>query len=330
MSTSVPFRAELSPVVPLGHEDRVTRVQSIRSSLGNLAWQIVPARDVPERNAPPTIATGVHSLDELTGGVPRGALTELCGPASSGRTTLLLSLLASMTDAGEVCAVVDAGDSFSPHAATDAGVNLGQLLWVRCNGKQPTKEKKQARYVANDFAGHEYIGDGLAGSNALELATTANPFAAPPSSGGDRIQRSESFRRVEQALKVTDLLLQGGGFGLIVIDLGDIAPEIARRVPMTSWFRFRRTVESTPTALVLLEQEPSATTCASLVLRTQRKEVQRTALRPGVPTHAMLLRGMEVAIEIERATAVNSPAGRGLRKPPRSTSADFNAEAKWG
>ena len=37
---------------------------------------------------------------------------------------------------------------------------------------------------------------------------------------------------MEQVLKVTDLLLQGGGFGMVVLDLGDIPPESARRVPL--------------------------------------------------------------------------------------------------
>ena len=74
-------------------------------------------------------------------------------------------------------------------------------------------------------------------------------------------------------LKVTDLLLQGGGFGMVVLDIGDIPPESARRVPLTSWFRFRRAVEPTATVLLLLEQEPCAKTCASLVLRLEQATV---------------------------------------------------------
>ena len=72
---------------------------------------------------------------------------------------------------------------------------------------------------------------------------------------------------LEQVLKVTDLLLQGGGFGMVVLDLGDIPAESARRIPLTSWFRFRRAVEPTATVLLLVEQEPCARTCASLLVR---------------------------------------------------------------
>ena len=68
---------------------------------------------------------------------------------------------------------------------------------------------------------------------------------------------------------MTDLLLQGGGFGMVVLDLGDIPTESVRRIPLTSWFRFRRAVEPTLTVLLLVEQEPCAKTCASLVLRLQ-------------------------------------------------------------
>src|SRR5260370_29364655 len=71
-------------------------------------------------------------MDALVGGLPRGAMTEICGAACSGRTSLLLSALASRTAEGEVCALVDARDSFDPLTADAAGIALGKLLWVRC------------------------------------------------------------------------------------------------------------------------------------------------------------------------------------------------------
>jgi hypothetical protein len=61
-------------------------------------------------------------------------------------------------------------------------------------------------------------------------------------------------------------LLQAGGFGLVVLDLADISIPAARRIPLTTWFRFRRVIENTSTALVVIEQQPHAKTCASLVL----------------------------------------------------------------
>ena len=48
------------------------------------------------------VPSGVAALDALTGGLPRGAITDLYGPASSGRTSLLLSILAGATGREEV------------------------------------------------------------------------------------------------------------------------------------------------------------------------------------------------------------------------------------
>ena len=64
----------------------------------------------------------------------RGTLAEIAGEASSGRTSLSLSLLSKLTRTGEVCAVVDANNSFDPCSAVLAKVELENLLWVKCSG----------------------------------------------------------------------------------------------------------------------------------------------------------------------------------------------------
>ena len=85
---------------------------------------------------PDSASTGLPSLDrQIGGGCPRGRITEITGPASSGRTTLLHSLLASAgASRGEFLALVDATNSFDPLTASAAGVPLDRLLWVRCHG----------------------------------------------------------------------------------------------------------------------------------------------------------------------------------------------------
>ena len=80
-----------------------------------------------------------ESLDSILGVIPRGALTEIAGPASSGKTSFLCSLLASVTSseessAPEYCALIDAENTFDPASAAAAGARLSQLLWVQCNG----------------------------------------------------------------------------------------------------------------------------------------------------------------------------------------------------
>src|ERR1017187_235205 len=182
---------------------------------GNLDWQ---SRPVPE-----LVRTGVSEVDTATGGLPRGCLTEIIGPASSGRTSLLVAILAEATAQGEVCALVDAEDSFDPASAEAAGVRLERLLWVR------------------------------------------------------------SAHNAEHVLKAADLLIQGGGFGLVAMDLGDPPTETARRISLTSWFRLRRAVEHTPTVLLTVARRSNAKTCATLMLECARQGTEWAGESPAPP-----------------------------------------------
>ena len=96
--------------------------------------RIPGALSVYERSAPEVFPTGIAAIDCGAGGIPKGALTQVCAPAgvSSGRTTLLLSLFAQVTANEQFCAVVDAGDCFDPESADAMGICLSRLLWVRC------------------------------------------------------------------------------------------------------------------------------------------------------------------------------------------------------
>lgn len=279
----------------------------IESSLG----EHLSSALLRERTARPTVSTGITTLDTLTGGLPRGALSEFAGPVSSGRTGAMLASLAGATQRQEICALVDASDSFNPASAATAGVNLDRLLWVRCQEDSTSQRQRKPWRETRD---------------------------RPPS-------RGFAFSEVlEQVLKVTDLLLQGGGFGMVVLDLGDIPAESVRRIPLTSWFRFRRAVEPTATVLLLIEQEPCAKTCASLVLRLQPESVYASnsvhpesvpkkqaapsyktgdAL-PHIPTnnavsHADLFRGMRFQAEMVRSSM--------QRKSPHSLGTYFELRA---
>ena len=208
---------------------------------GPLEWQTRPA--------PETALSGIPEVDEATGGLPRGCLTEIYGPASSGRTSLLHAALAAATAREESCALVDAEDAFDPASAAEAGVRLERLLWVRC--------------------GHD----------------------------------------AERALKAADLLIQGGGFGLVAMDLGDTPVATARRISLTSWFRLRRAIEHTPTVLLAVARQPNAKTCASLILECRRER----AAWSGAAGRGRLLRGIRVRVA--------------RRKPAREAMAGFEARA---
>jgi hypothetical protein len=88
-----------------------------------------------QRHDEEVLPTGINELDQLIGGVPRGAVTEIVGRDGSGRTSLVLQLLATATSKLEICAYVDITGSFDPPAAAAAGVCLQQIVWVRCGGE---------------------------------------------------------------------------------------------------------------------------------------------------------------------------------------------------
>jgi hypothetical protein len=77
-------------------------------------------------------STGIAALDaRVGGGLPRGHISEVVGPRSSGRTSLTLQMLAAATARGELVALVDALDMFDVESAAAAGIDLARLLWVR-------------------------------------------------------------------------------------------------------------------------------------------------------------------------------------------------------
>jgi hypothetical protein len=89
-----------------------------------------PLRGEDRRLLP--LPTGIARVDEaLQGGFPRGRLSEIRGPASSGRTGLALALLAQATRAGTLAAWVDPADALDPASVSAAGVDLSRLLWLR-------------------------------------------------------------------------------------------------------------------------------------------------------------------------------------------------------
>jgi len=76
---------------------------------------------------------------------------------------------------------------------------------------------------------------------------------------------------LERAFKATDLLLQSGGFGLVVLNLADVAAKCARRIVSSWWFRFRRALENTPTALIVVTPTACVRSCARIVLAVNKE-----------------------------------------------------------
>lgn len=77
-----------------------------------------------------TISTGSISLDIATGvfGIPKGRITEIYGPESSGKTTLALHIVAESQKTGGRAAFIDAEHALDPEYAANLGVDVGELL----------------------------------------------------------------------------------------------------------------------------------------------------------------------------------------------------------
>ncbi len=208
----------------------LSRARSARARLESaFGGQIsTPFTDL-DRRVLEHVPTGIASLDALTGGLPRGAITEIFGPPSSGRTSAMVSTLAEAVAQDEVCALVDGNDAFDPISAAAAGVELKQLLWVRCH-------------------------------------------------------------MLDQVLKSTDLLLQGGGFGRVVMDLTDLPLSHVRSIPLASWFRFQRTIEKTPTVLLVMSCESVVKSAAALVLRMETRDAEWSTILNGLSTNIEIIR----------------------------------------
>jgi hypothetical protein len=290
----------LEPSFSLIPEQRAAGFLKQLSGAPKLAG-VVPASRLEIRPAPETASSGIAQIDALTGGLPRGCLTEIFGPDSSGRTSLLLSVLGAATRREEICTLIDVSDAFDPHSAAAAGIDLERLLWVRCGANLQTSSVSRMRRSAKSL-------------EEWEQRRIEDP--------------------VEQALRATDLLLQSSGFGLVVIDLAGVPLKTACRIPLTTWFRFQRAVENTATILLIIGEQACTQSCAAMqlvlksVLNSQFSVLSgRGTASSGDhsdaerPSHTELLSEMEIHAEVLRC--------RSERKPVQSVRTVFTTKAAW-
>jgi len=180
--------------------------------------------------------TGVAVLDErLHGDMPRGQVSEVVGPRSSGRISLLCAMLAGATARGEIVALVDTLDTFDAVSAAACGIDLGRLLWIR--GQSPSS-----------FG-----------------------LWRPRGLGKAREGQGEGWELVvDRAIKALTLVLQAGGFGLVALDLAEAPLAAVRRLPFTTWLRLQRVIEGSETACVLVGSAPVARSAGGVTIALQR------------------------------------------------------------
>lgn len=271
---------------------------SLRLQIESALAHKVPSALTPRsRVLRPTTPTGVEAVDRLLeGGLPVGVLTEIVGAESSGRTSLALSSVAQLTAAGKVCAWVDVSDMLKPDCAAAAGIALPYLLWVRCgmfresvpavstsfvlpqtclHGPAPVKglhgggcgthPRNESKGVARALKG--FFGTENAQYSSIAAAPMQDKFAVSSSlQRASGVSAVTPWSRIEQALKVTDLLLQGGGFSAVVLDMASLPAKYTSRIPLSHWFRYRAAAEHSRASVLLLTQHACANSSAGLVL----------------------------------------------------------------
>jgi hypothetical protein len=197
-----------------------------------------PLRGEDRRLSP--LPTGMSAVDALLqGGFPRGRLSEVFGPVSSGRTGLVFSLLARSTRSGSLAALVDPADRHDPASAAAAGVDLARLLWLR----------------------------------------------------GDVTRRA-----LPEAIKALGTVLGSGLFEIVVLDLAGVPGSEVSRLPGPTWIRLQRTIEETPTALLLLGRAHVAQGPGGVSLALDPAEARWS----GDPGPGRLLRGLGAHVQAGR------------------------------
>jgi hypothetical protein len=293
--SSLPCNAGQPAFLPSSFANVEEKRASVLKHISGSEWlaEVRPASRLEVRPRPEMLSTGIPSLDALTGGIPRGCLTEVYGSASSGKTSALIATLAEATRRDESCVLIDASDSFDPASGHAAGVDLQKLLWVRCGGVSL-----------------------VVGRRSLAKQHKTKDQGARTD---DVRSQSKSEHRLEQVLKATDLILQSGGFGLVALDLAGIPEKFVRRIPLASWFRFQRAVEHTKTALLVISEFPCAQTCAAVALKLHSQPSAISLQQSANPAHTEILQRMKVQAEVMRS--------RLERKPMQSVKTDFQTRA---
>jgi recombination protein RecA len=222
-------------------------------------WLVSPGRATARR---PPAPTGIPPIDVLlAGGFPRGRLSELVGPRTSGRTSVLVRSLACATAGGALVALVDVTDGLDPASARAVGLRLEQCLWVRCAG------------------------------------------------------------RVIAGVQAANVIVRGGGFGVVALDLGDLPPWTLARIPPAALVRLQRAAEATPTAVLLAAPRRIAGSLAAVAIALARHRVRwepgGPGLLAGLTAEARLVRSREqapgAAVRVAWGLEPSPAAGPGAR-----------------
>ena len=213
------------------------------------------------------LSSGLAPLDALIdGGIPRGRISEITGRAGSGKTSIAASFAAFATRRGEVAAWLDASSAFDPESMAAAGVELGRMLWASMKTTP----------------------------SASPMARATLPYA--------RFAAGPLARHQSAIVKAAQLVLEAGGFGLVVVDFG----EAPRALAHASALRIARAAERSGAAVIAIAPWRMCGTFAALSLAASRAETSFSRLAPGSPV-------MFDGLAVDAMVARNKMGGTGRR-----------------
>ncbi len=211
------------------------------------------------------LSSGLTLIDNLLGGgIVRGRISEIVGGTSAGKTSLAACFVASATRRGETAAWIDPLGACDPATIAATGADLARVLWTSLPGGTiaPFMESGTPRPPI-DFA--------------------RKPF-------------------VKKLLRATELILEAGGFGLVVIDFATYA----RGIPQSAALRVARLAERTGAAVIVLADYRMCGTFAALSLALSRNRACFSRPAPGAPA---LFDGLAIETRVAR----NKLGGIGAR-----------------
>jgi hypothetical protein len=200
------------------------------------------------------LTCGIAQIDALIGGIARGRISEITGPISSGKTTIAASFASATSRRGEVVGWVDVPGAFDPRSLEAAGADLARILWLSFS-KQP--------------------------------ASMRSAFVV------QQRERIPKERERRNELKAAELLLEAGGFGLVVIDFG------AMRFPLSqsASLRLARAAERSGAAVLALAANRVCGTFAALTLSMSKLRASFSRIGKDAPA---LFDGLRIEASVER------------------------------
>jgi hypothetical protein len=149
---------------------------------------------------------------------------------------------------------------------------------------------------------------------ARVLWIRGTPIEGRPRATRGRAHDDPYARLVDRAIKAFGLVLDAGGFGIVVLDLADVPAKWLARLPFTTWRRLQRMVEGRETIALVMAPEPVARSARGITLRLSADSTA-TPVWQGTSARARRLTGLTIDPQIvsaRRLSAGLTAGGRGF------------------